>query len=157
MLNCPLCVTCSWWFCITASNCLQQEDCSPFLHALLQQMLAHILKRVRMARKCTKYPWPQNQGCGGCAFPVTPLSKWTEKLTNEGWTDGHAGVSPRPNVCARTHAHTHTHNYNWKPIETQIREYTVYIYIYIYIPYILESNPNLIHTSFCRFLKRKKS
>jgi len=27
------------------------------------------------------------------------------------------------------------------------------------IPYILESNlhPNLIHTSFCRFLKRKKS
>ena len=30
--------------------------------------------------------------------------------------------------------------------------------IYIYILYILESNPhlNLIHTSFCRFLKRKK-
>ena len=29
----------------------------------------------------------------------------------------------------------------------------------IYIPYILESNPhpNLIRTSFCRFLKRKKS
>ena len=35
----------------------------------------------------------------------------------------------------------------------------VYIYIYIYIPYVLESNPhpNLIRTSFCRFLKRKKS
>ena len=35
---------------------------------------------------------------------------------------------------------------------------TIRVYIGNYIPYILESNPhpNLIRTSFCRFLKRKK-